>query len=316
MSTLDIGMRWIWRDGEWVSWDDANIHVMSHVVHYGSSVFEGIRAYDTARGPAIFRLADHLRRLTESAKIYRMTIPHSTEDLAEGCRELLRRNELREGYLRPLVIRGLGALGLNPTASAIETFLICWPWGRYLGAEALEQGVDACVSSWFRPAPNTFPALAKAGGNYLNSQLVKMEALANGYAEGIAVGTDGLISEGSGQNVFLVKNGTVRTPPLDGSLLGGITRDTILHLCGTLGIEAREESIPREMLYTADEVFFSGTAAEITPVRSVDRITVGAGKRGPVTARLQQAYLDLARGFAGDPFGWLDMVPWPAAAPV
>jgi branched-chain amino acid aminotransferase len=289
---------------------------MSHAVHYGSSVFEGIRAYDTARGPAIFRLSDHLRRLIESAKIYRMAVRWPVDTLAEGCREVLRRNELREGYLRPLVMRGVGALGLNPTASAVETFLICWPWGRYLGADALEQGVDACVSSWFRPAPNTFPALAKAGGNYLNSQLMKMEALANGYAEGIAVGTNGLVSEGSGQNVFLVKNGSVRTPPLDGSLLGGITRDTVLHLCGAMGVEAREEPVPREMLYTADEVFFTGTAAEITPVRSVDRIPVGEGKRGPVTARLQQAYLDLVRGGSSDPFGWLEVVPWPAAASV
>jgi branched-chain amino acid aminotransferase len=198
----------------------------------------------------------------------------------------------------------------------VETWLVCWPWGRYLGAEALEEGVDACVSSWFRPAPNTFPALAKAGGNYLNSQLMKMEALANGYAEGIAVGTNGLVSEGSGQNVFLVKGGSVRTPPLDGSLLGGITRDTVLRLCGVLNIDAHEGPVPREMLYTADEVFFTGTAAEITPVRSIDRIAVGDGLRGPVTARLQQAYLDLVRGVSGDPFGWLDPVPWPTAAAV
>jgi branched-chain amino acid aminotransferase len=314
--TFDTGMRWIWRDGEFIAWNDANIHVMSHVVHYGSSVFEGIRAYDTPRGPAIFRLRDHLNRLFDSAHIYRMPVPYSLDVLAEGCRELLRRNGLREGYLRPLVMRGVGALGLNPSAAVVETYLVCWPWGRYLGADALERGVDAGVSSWFRPAPNTLPALAKAGGTYLNSQLMKMEAVANGYDEAIAVSPSGLVSEGSGQNVFVVKNGVVLTPPLEGSILGGITRHTVLELCRMLGIEAREGPVPREMLYTADEVFFTGTAAELTPVRSVDRIPVGEGVAGPVAKRLQTAYLDLVHGRREDPHGWLDPVPWPTVASV
>jgi branched-chain amino acid aminotransferase len=314
MAYADIAKGWIWRDGAFVRWEDATIHVMSHVVHYGSSVFEGIRCYDTPTGPEIFRHVDHLNRLVASAKIYRMAIPHTVDELAEANRELLRRNELREGYLRPIVIRGTGAVGVNPAGSPIETFLICWPWGAYLGADALEKGVDACVSTWFRPAPNTFPALAKAGGNYLNSQLVKMEALANGYQEGIAVGPDGLLSEGSGQNVFLVKGGVLHTPALDGTMLGGLTRDTMLHLARDMGIETREGPVPREMLYTADEVFFAGTAAEVTPVRSVDRIAVGAGRPGPVTGRLQKAYLDLVRGVGPDPRGWRDPVPWPEAA--
>jgi len=311
MSAPDFRTDWIWRDGSFVPWQDANLHVMSHVVHYGSSVFEGIRCYDTPRGPAVFRLDDHLRRLVESARIYQMALPYDVAALADATRELLRRNGLREGYIRPLVIRGLGALGLNPAASPVETFLMCWPWGRYLGAEALEQGVDACVASWFRPAPNTFPALAKAGGNYLNSQLVKMEAARNGYAEGIAVGPAGLVSEGSGQNVFLVRGGVVFTPEVDGTMLEGITRDTVIRLCRDMGIEVRETKVPREMLYTADEVFFTGTAAEITPVRSVDRTPVGAGTAGPVTRALQDAYLSVVRGMSADPWGWLDPVPWP-----
>jgi branched-chain amino acid aminotransferase len=239
-----------------------------------------------------------------------MEIPHTVDALAEGCRELLRRNDLREGYLRPIVLRGAGAVGVNATGSPVETFLICWPWGTYLGAEALEQGVDVCVSTWFRPAPNTLPTMAKAGGNYLNSQLVKMEAVANGYNEGIAVGHDGLISEGSGQNVFLVKAGVLYTPAIDGTLLGGITRNTVLHLARAQGIEIVEGAVPREMLYTADEVFFAGTAAEVTPVRSVDRITVGIGRPGPMTQALQTAYLDLVRGRSPDPQGWRDVVPW------
>jgi len=303
---------WIWKDGGFVRWEDATLHVMSHVVHYGSSVFEGVRCYATPRGPAFFRLGEHVERLLDSARIYQMPVPWSAEALADASRELFRRNRMAEGYLRPLVLRGLGGLGVNPLQSPVEVYLLAWPWGRYLGAEALEQGVDACVSTWFRPAPNTFPALAKAGGNYLNSQLVKMEAMRNGYAEGIAVSTTGLVSEGSGQNVFLVKSGVVLTPSLDGIMLAGITRDTVLRLCRRLGIEASERQVPREMLYTADEVFFAGTAAEVTPVRSVDRVQVGAGSPGPVTRCIQAAYLDLAHGRAGDPEGWLDLVSWPA----
>ncbi|MDP2959738.1 MAG: branched-chain amino acid transaminase [Longimicrobiales bacterium] len=313
MSIAGLKTGWIWKDGRFVPWESATLHVMSHVVHYGSSVFEGVRCYDTSAGPAFFRLQEHLVRLLDSARIYQMQVPFDLDTLCEASRELFRRNGLREGYLRPLIIRGLGGLGVNPLGSPVEVYLMCWPWGRYLGAEALEQGVDVCVSTWFRPAPNTFPALAKAGGNYLNSQLSKMEAIRNGYAEGIAVSPDGLVSEGSGQNVFLVKKGVVYTPQIDGTMLAGITRDTVLYLCREVGVEAREERVPREMLYTADEAFFSGTAAEITPIRSVDRVDVGGGGVGPVTRELQEAYLALVHGTRTDACGWLDFVGWPAA---
>ncbi len=305
MSDLPV-VPWIWKDGAFIAWEEANIHILSHVVHYGSSVFEGIRCYETPEGPAFFRLHDHLRRLKGSAHIYQMPLNHEVDELCEASHELFRKNGMTEGYLRPLVIRGLGALGLNPTGSPVETYLMGWPWGQYLGAKALEEGVDACVSTWFRPAPNTFPALAKAGGNYLNSQLVKMEALRNGYAEGIAVGPGGVLSEGSGQNIFLVRKGEVQTPELDGTMLDGITRNTILSLCEDLGIPAREMRIPREALYTADEAFFTGTAAELTPIRSVDRIPVGEGV-GPITRRLQNAYMDLVRGKSPDPNGWREV---------
>lgn len=308
MSAPDFRTEWIWKDGRFVPWESATLHVMSHVVHYGSSVFEGVRCYETERGPAFFRLRDHMARLFDSARIYRMPVSYDPDTLCEASRELFRMNGLQEGYLRPLVARGLGGLGVSPLASPVEVYLISWTWGRYLGADALDQGVDACVSTWCRPAPNTFPALAKAGGNYLNSQLVKMEAVRNGYAEGIAVSPDGLVSEGSGQNIFVVKDGVVRTPAVDGTMLAGITRDTVLALCQDLGIEAREQAIPREMLYTASEAFFTGTAAEITPVRSVDRVPVGSGTVGPVTARLRDAYLDLVHGRSGDRHGWLDPV--------
>jgi branched-chain amino acid aminotransferase len=306
---------WIWKDGAFVPWQDANIHILSHVVHYGSSVFEGVRCYETPEGPAFFRLRDHLRRLEESARIYQMPLKHEAGELAEASRELFRRNEMTEGYLRPLVIRGFGALGLNPTASPVETYLMGWPWGQYLGAKALEEGVDACVSTWLRPAPNTFPALAKAGGNYLNSQLMKLEAARNGYAEGIALGPGGVLSEGGGENIFVVRKGEVLTPELDGTMLDGITRNTILALCGDLGIPAREARIPREALYTADEAFFTGTAAELTPIRSVDRIPIGDGV-GPLTRRLQTAYMDLVRGRSPDPRGWREVIAQPASAGV
>lgn len=313
MSASALRTGWIWKDGGFVRWEDATLHVMSHVVHYGSSVFEGVRCYPTTRGPAFFRLRDHVERLLDSARIYHMPVPYDAHELCAASRDLFRRNRMEAGYLRPLVLRGFGDLGVNPLHCPVGVYLMAWPWGRYLGSEALEQGVDAGVSTWFRPAPNTFPALAKAGGNYLNSQLVKMEAIRHGYAEGIAVSTDGLVSEGSGQNVFLVKRGQVLTPSLDGSMLAGITRDTVLRLCRDLGFEAREQQVPREMLYTADEVFFAGTAAEITPVRSVDKVPVGAGLPGPITRRLQAAYLDLVHGRAADPEGWLDFVTWQAA---
>jgi branched-chain amino acid aminotransferase len=304
MSSQFTKTEWIWHNGEFIPWADATIHVMSHVVHYGSSVFEGIRCYNTPEGPAIFRLKEHIRRLDDSAKVYRMETGYSQEDYARACQDLILKNELEECYLRPVIIRGLGAAGLNPSASPIESYIICWPWGTYLGDGALERGVDVCVSSWQRPAPNTHPVLAKAGGNYLSSQLIKMEALANGYQEGIALGPNGLVSEGSGQNIFLVRNDVLLTPPMDGTLLEGITRDCIVAIAKDLGIEVREQQVPREMLYMADEVFFTGTAAEVTPVRSIDRIVIGAGVAGPMTRLLQERLLGIAHGTLPDTFGW------------
>lgn len=300
--------RWIWRDGEFIPWESATLHVMSHVVHYGSSVFEGIRCYRTPEGPAIFRLGEHLRRLEDSARVYRMKPAHDAKVLARACAELVERNELEDCYIRPLVLRGFGAAGVHPMASPVETYLICWPWGAYLGDGALEQGVDVCISSWQRPAPNTHPVMAKAGGNYMSSQLMKMEAVANGYAEAIGLSYQGLVSEGSGQNLFLVRDGVLITPAVDGSLLLGITRDCIITLARDLGIQVREQAIPREQLYGADEIFMTGTAAEVTPVRSVDRITIGSGTAGPVTRRLQGELLGVARGERPDPYGWRESV--------
>jgi branched-chain amino acid aminotransferase len=307
---------WIWRDGEIIPWDDAQLHIMSHVVHYGSSVFEGIRFYNTLAGPAAFRLSDHIRRFVSSARIYRMDLGLSASGLAEGCREVVNRNRLTDGYLRPVAVRGLGALGIHPGKSPVETYIVCWPWGQYLGTEALEQGVDVCVSSWNRPAPNTLPTLAKAGGNYVISQLMRLEAEANGYAEAIGLGPDGLVSEGSGQNLFLVDGGILYTPPLNGTLLHGITRDCVLKLAANLGIQTREQAVPREMLYVADELFFTGTASEITPVRSVDRIKVGGGGVGPITQKLQKEYLGIATGQRPDRYGWLEPINKPAGEAV
>lgn len=299
---------WIWKDGEWIRWPDATVHLLSHAIQFGSSIFEGIRCYETPAGPAIFRLHDHLRRLVDSCRIFRTELDYSTDTLAAACRELVRRNGLRSCYLRPMVVRGYGAVGMVPAASPVETYLVCWPWGTYLGEGALENGVDVCVSSWQRAAPNTYPALAKAAGNYLNSQLAKMEALENGYAEAIALGADGKVSEGTGQNLFLVRDGVLVTPVIDGTLLAGITRASVLTLAGELGIPVREQPVPREMLYTADELFFTGTAAEVTPIRSVDRIPIGSGGRGPVTRQLQSRFLDVVNGRAPDAYGWLDAV--------
>ena len=299
---------WIWRDGEFIAWADAHVHVLSHSMQFGSSAFEGIRCYHTPRGPAIFRLKEHLTRLINSVKIYRMDLPYTLEQLTAACCELVVRNKLESCYLRPMVLRGYGAAGMVPYDSPIEVYLPCWPWGAYLGDDALESGVDACVSTWHRFAPNTIPSLAKVAGNYLGGQLIKMEALANGFAEGIALSPSGTVSEGSGQNVFLVLDGTLITTPLDGTLLGGITRASIIALAQREGLTVREQIVPREMLYIADEVFFTGTAAELTPVRSVDRIKVGAGTVGPITKHLQKAFLDIANGRADDTFGWLTPV--------
>lgn len=299
---------WIWRDGIFIPWHDARIHVLSHSVQFGSSVFEGVRCYATPHGPAIFRLADHLRRLADSCRIYRIDLPFSAAELTAACREVVSRNRMDACYLRPMVVRGYGAAGMVPSASPIEVYIPCWPWGAYLGDEALESGVDVCVSTWCRVAPNTLPAMAKMAGNYLSGQLAKMEALANGYVEAIALGPEGTISEGSGQNVFLVRQGTLLTPPIDGTLLPGITRACVLTLAHEAGIPVREVVLPREMLYVAEEVFFCGTAAEITPVRSVDKVVVGHGRPGPVTRRIQRQFLDITHGRADDVHGWLTRV--------
>jgi len=299
----------IWHNGRFIAWDEARIHVLSHVVSYGSSVFEGVRCYDTQRGPAIFRLREHTRRLLDSARIYRMPIGYSLEQLMEAQVELVRVNGLRSCYIRPIVLRGYGTMGVMPKGNPTDVFLACWEWGKYLGEEAMTQGVDVCVSSWNRMAPNTLPALAKAGGNYLNSQLIRMEADLNGYAEGIALDRDGYVSEGSGENIFVIRDGRIHTPPLAASVLPGITRDSVLRLAQEAGIPVVEMNIPRELLYIADEIFFTGTAAEVTPVRSVDRIPVGSGERGPVTERLQKAFFDIVEGRVEDRFGWLTPVP-------
>jgi branched-chain amino acid aminotransferase len=298
----------IWRDGEFIRWEDANIHVLSHSMQFGSSAFEGIRCYSTPRGPAIFRLEAHLQRLVTSCRIYRMELAYSVDELLVACCELIDRNELDSCYLRPMVLRGYGAASMIPFASPVHVYLPCWPWGAYLGEGALENGVDACVSSWQRVAPNTIPAIAKIAGNYLSGQLIKMEALANGFQEAIALGTDGTLSEGSGQNVFVVSGKTLYTPHINGTLLAGITRDSILRIAGDLGIPVREQPIPREMLYGADEIFLTGTASEVTPVRSVDKITIGRGRRGAITEQVQRRFLDVVNGRVDDTHGWLTHV--------
>ena len=302
----------IWRDGQLVGWEDATVHVMSHALHYGSSVFEGIRCYETPGGPAIFRLRDHMRRLVDSCRIYRMPMRYSIDELMQAAVDTVSANEVRHCYLRPLVLRTGEQMGVYGMDAPIETFIIAWRWGRYLGEDALTKGVDVCVSSWRRAAPDTFPALAKAGGNYLNSQLSKMEARGDQYAEGLMLDNFGFVSEGSGENLFLVRDRVLYTTPLAAGILNGITRDSVLRIARDLGYEVREQVIPREMLYIADELFLSGTAAELTPIRSVDRIEVGAGGPGPVTRAIQEQYLGVARGELPDRYGWLTMVPEPA----
>jgi len=299
----------IWHNGRFIPWADATIHVLSHVVSYGSSVFEGIRCYSTPAGPAIFRLREHVRRMMDSAKIYRMeNLGYSAEQLGDAMLELVRVNNMDACYIRPIAIRGYGDIGVNPLQNPIDVYMACWSWGKYLGEEALAEGVDVCVSSWNRFAPNTLPALAKAGANYMNSQLIKMEALANGYSEGIALDTAGFVSEGSGENIFVVRDGKIHTPPLGASVLPGITRDSVLALARDLGIPVVETIIPRELLYIADEVFFSGTAAEITPIRSVDKIKIGNGRRGPVAEKLQKEFFGVINGSREDRYGWLTPV--------
>ena len=302
------GGKLIWMNGRMLPWEEATVHVMSHVLHYGSSVFEGIRMYGTPDGPKIFRLTDHMRRLYDSAKIYRMPIPYELDELIGVCTRVVAENGLTKGaYLRPVAFRGYGEIGLAPKPEhPVDVAIAAWEWGAYLGAEGLEQGVDVCVSSWNRVAPNTIPAQSKAGGNYLSSQLISTEAKRLGFVEGIALSTDGTVSEGAGENLFMIRDGRIITPPSTASILTGITRDTVIRLAAKLGYAVVEQSIPRESLYLADELFFTGTAAEITPIRSVDHIEVGAGKRGPVTQQLQEAFFGLFNGKTEDEHGWLE----------
>jgi branched-chain amino acid aminotransferase len=299
----------IWHNGKFINWDDAKVHVLTHALHYGTSVFEGIRCYQTLGGPGIFRPKEHIRRLFDSSKIYRMDALGFTQpELVDALSELVRVNKLSACYIRPLAFRGYGEVGVLSLKNPIEVYIACWEWGKYLGAEAIEKGVDVCVSSWTRLAPNTLPAMAKVAANYMNSQLIKMEAVINGYSEGIALDANGYVSEGSGENVFLVRDGKIYTPPLGTSALPGITRDTVLTLCKECSFPVIEQAIPREFLYIADELFFTGTAAEITPVRSVDRIPVGTGSSGPITQRLQKEFTGIVTGKVPDRHGWLTMV--------
>jgi branched-chain amino acid aminotransferase len=306
----------IWHNGRFIPWDEAKIHVLSHVVSYGSSVFEGIRCYATPSGPAVFRLREHIRRMIDSAKIYRTELGYTAEQLAEAMLELVRVNHMNACYLRPIALRGYGEIGVHAGKNPVEVFIACWEWGKYLGEEALASGVDVCVSSWNRIAPNTLPTLAKAGANYMNSQLIKMEALVNGYSEGIGLDTAGYVSEGSGENIFVVRDGKILTPPLGASVLPGITRDSVMQLARDLDIPVIETLVPREMLYIAEEVFFSGTAAEITPIRSIDRIKIGSGRRGPVAEKLQKEFFGIINGVKPDRYGWLTPVGVPQPVPV
>jgi branched-chain amino acid aminotransferase len=305
----------IWHNGKLIDWDDARIHVLSHVVNYGSSIFEGVRCYHPPSGPAIFRAPEHIQRLLDSARIYRMDVDFTRDDLVAAMVNLVKVNGAWPCYIRPIVLRGYGEVGVNPFNSPTEVYIVNYSWGKYLGTDA-EQGVDVCVSSWTRIAPNTLPAMAKSGANYMNSQLIKMEAIMNGYVEGIALDVNGFVSEGSGENIFLVRQGKLFTAPLGNSVLPGITRDSVLQLASELGIPVVEQVIPREMLYIADELFFTGTAAEITPVRSVDKISVGKGITGPVTMQLIREFYGIIRGEKPDRFGWLTPVPVSNKQPV
>jgi branched-chain amino acid aminotransferase len=302
--------QFIWFNGKLVPWEKATVHVLSHALHYGSSVFEGVRAYATPKGVAIFRLSEHTRRLFDSAKIYRITIPYTPEQINAAQREVIAVNGLKNGaYLRPVAFRGYGEIGVAPKIEPpVDVAVAAWEWGKYLGADSEAEGVDVCVSSWQRVAPNTIPAMAKAAGNYLSSQLISLEAKRLGFAEGIGLAPDGTVSEGAGENLFVIRDGVIHTPGFAHSVLGGITRDSVIKLARDLGFEVRESSVPREMLYIADEVFFTGTAAEVTPIRSVDRITVGTGRRGPITEKLQKAFFGLFTGATPDKYGWLEPV--------
>jgi branched-chain amino acid aminotransferase len=305
---MSFGSGKIWMNGTLVDWSEANIHIASHVIHYGSGVFEGARCYDTPKGAACFRLDAHIRRLYDSAKIYRMEYELSPTALRDAVLETIRHNEYKTCYIRPLMYRGYKTLGVNPFSCPVEVSILVWEWGAYLGEDSLENGVDVQVSSWGRGASNSFPSLAKATANYANSQLIKMESVLHGYAEGIALDPMGFLSEGSGQNLFLIRDNIITTPPLAASTLPGITRDVVITLAGELGLSVKEELQPREALYIADEVFFTGTAAEITPIRSVDKITIGNGRRGPLTETIQQRFFDVIYGRQPDTHGWLTYV--------
>lgn len=299
---------YIWMDGEMIPWDKASVHVSVHALHYGSSVFEGIRAYDVKGTPGIFCLDAHIRRLYDSCKVYRMDIPYTPEEIKQACIDTVKANKLPSAYIRPLVFRGSGTIGIDPRPCPVHTIVMNIVLGKYLGPEAIEQGVDVCVSSWGRMAHNTFPANAKIGGQYINSQLIKMEALVNGYTEGIALDANGFVSEGSGENIFVIRDGIITTPPLASSILRGITRETVMTLANDLGYPIQEAFITREALYMADEVFFSGTAAEVSPIRSIDRIPIGRGFRGPITERLQEEFFDIVAGDIPDRHDWITLV--------
>ncbi len=304
----------VWHNGEFIPWDNAKVHVASHVISYASCLFEGIRCYETPQGPAIFRLKEHTERLIDSCKIYRMELDYSQEQLEQAMVELVRVNKASHCYIRPVAFRGFGEMGVNPLSNPVEVYLLAWEWGKYLGADALSKGVDVCVSSWQRMAPNTLPAMAKSAANYMNAQLIKMEAITNGYVEAIALDSSGNISEASGANVFVVRHGKLFTTPLTSAVLPGITRDSVITLAQEMAYTVIEQSLPREILYIADELFFCGTAAEVTPISTVDRIAIGNGKPGPVTRRLQERYLSIAEGRAEDRYGWLTLCNQPVAA--
>ena len=303
----------IWHNGNLIPWEQATIHVMSHVVHYGSSVFEGIRCYGQPQGSAVYRLPEHMQRMLDSAKIYRMEIPFSLEELCGAVVELIEANGIAPCYIRPIALRGYGEIGVSPKGAPTEVFIANFPWGKYIAGNG---GADVCVSSWHRLAPNTMPALAKAGANYMNSQLIRMEAEANGYSEGIALDVNGLVSEGSGENLFIVRSGVLYTPPLANSALSGITRDSVLTIARSMGMTVIEQPMPREMLYIADEVFFSGTAAEVSPIRSIDRIVIGDGKPGEITRKIADEFFGIANGLKPDRFGWLTPVKVNSSEPV
>jgi branched-chain amino acid aminotransferase len=305
---MSFGSGKIWMNGSLVDWADAKIHIASHVVHYGSGVFEGARCYDTPRGSACFQLDAHMRRLFDSAKIYRMEPTFDLTTLTNAVLETIRANAYKACYIRPLVYRGYHTLGVNPLPCPVDSAILLWEWGAYLGQDALERGVDVSVSSWQRAAPNTFPTLAKSAANYANSQLIKMQAMADGYSEGIALDSFGYISEGSGQNLFVVRDDVIYTPPLTAAILPGITRNSVITIARDLGFQVREEMLPRELMYIVDEAFFVGTAVEITPIRTVDKITIGAGRRGPITEAIQNAFFDIINGEKPDNHGWLTYV--------